>query len=360
MTQIKNNINTYADLTAYNADTNKDYPNVSYIEGTDEVKWAEDPYYTCKVVYLDGHTKYITTDTVEQSQVYSTDSTSSEYRENVKKLYINCTTMNFSCDQMRYVEWIEFKSATPPTFSTYNWNGVQGFYCPIYVPSESLETYRTAFLNVSASAQVICAILSKQNQVEIGHISFNTTVNVAANQFFINKGNRITEVRKNGSIISETGTDMISGTIDVYYKEKRMSPIMMFNTRSVTGKITDVYLDNGTTNLQQMLLNGYVDNFTNIPNSIEYMSTIDWYYNKAAADTPTFNVPTSVEYIGPYCFNEYKGDIICNIATPPILGGGNSFKSSTDYKIYVPAASVSAYQAATYWSTYAAKIFAIS
>lgn len=36
---MRNNINTYADLTAYNADTNKDFPNISYIEGTAEVKW---------------------------------------------------------------------------------------------------------------------------------------------------------------------------------------------------------------------------------------------------------------------------------------------------------------------------------
>ena len=35
----QNNINTYADLTAYNADLNKEYPNISYIKGTDEVKW---------------------------------------------------------------------------------------------------------------------------------------------------------------------------------------------------------------------------------------------------------------------------------------------------------------------------------
>ena len=39
MSTIKNNINTYADLTAYNADLNKEYPNISYIQGTDEVKW---------------------------------------------------------------------------------------------------------------------------------------------------------------------------------------------------------------------------------------------------------------------------------------------------------------------------------
>ena len=35
----QNNINTYADLTAYNADQNKDFPNISYIQGSDEVKW---------------------------------------------------------------------------------------------------------------------------------------------------------------------------------------------------------------------------------------------------------------------------------------------------------------------------------
>lgn len=42
MSTIKNNINTYADLTAYNADTNKEYPNVSYIQGTDNVLWEKE------------------------------------------------------------------------------------------------------------------------------------------------------------------------------------------------------------------------------------------------------------------------------------------------------------------------------
>lgn len=42
MSTIKNNINTYADLTAYNADTNKEYPNVSYIQGTNNVLWEKE------------------------------------------------------------------------------------------------------------------------------------------------------------------------------------------------------------------------------------------------------------------------------------------------------------------------------
>ena len=39
MTKILNHINTYADLTAYNNDMGKDFPNISYIQGSDEVKW---------------------------------------------------------------------------------------------------------------------------------------------------------------------------------------------------------------------------------------------------------------------------------------------------------------------------------
>lgn len=39
MAQIANYINSYSDNTAYSSDQSKDFPNISYIEGTDEVKW---------------------------------------------------------------------------------------------------------------------------------------------------------------------------------------------------------------------------------------------------------------------------------------------------------------------------------
>lgn len=57
----QNNINTYADLTAYNADTNKDYPNVSYIVGMDEVKYATDPRVVCvyNITDTSGATKLL-------------------------------------------------------------------------------------------------------------------------------------------------------------------------------------------------------------------------------------------------------------------------------------------------------------
>ena len=45
-------------------------------------------------------------------------------------------------------------------------------------------------------------------------------------------------------------------------------------------------------------------------------------------------------------------------ATPPTLGA-NAFNNTT-CKIYVPDASVSAYKAATNWSTYASRIFSLT
>lgn len=57
---LKNNINTYADTATYNADILKDFPNISYIEGTDEVKWNKyDPVHVV-CVYDVTSIKYAT------------------------------------------------------------------------------------------------------------------------------------------------------------------------------------------------------------------------------------------------------------------------------------------------------------
>ena len=42
MTKILNHINTYADLTAYNNDKDKNYPNIAYIIESNEVKWVKE------------------------------------------------------------------------------------------------------------------------------------------------------------------------------------------------------------------------------------------------------------------------------------------------------------------------------
>ena len=72
-------------------------------------------------------------------------------------------------------------------------------------------------------------------------------------------------------------------------------------------------------------------------------------------------IPSSVTSIGDSAFNGCYALGIATIlaTTPPALGGTNAFNTTYQKRIYVPAASVSAYKAATNWSTFASIIYAI-
>lgn len=72
-------------------------------------------------------------------------------------------------------------------------------------------------------------------------------------------------------------------------------------------------------------------------------------------------IGSSVDYIGNYAFRGCSGltSITINATTPPTLGNAKVFASTNDCPIYVPAASVSAYQSAAYWSSLSSRIQAI-
>lgn len=81
-------------------------------------------------------------------------------------------------------------------------------------------------------------------------------------------------------------------------------------------------------------------------------------------------IPSSVTFIGDqaFCDSVYLQSITCYATTPPELeihttswgtSGYMNFSSTGNCPIYVPAASVDAYKAATGWNTYASRIQAI-
>lgn len=207
MTQIKNNINTYADLTAYNADLNKDFPNISYIQGTDEVKWNKyDPDHivcvynvtstssTTKLLNNDWNITYQIIDGVQQSSVqmnYTFDTLGEhivKYKINGTQLgtgtsYVNgvfykCTSLTSvtipinitsiwkyvfrQCTSLITVNIpntvtsigdqvfrqctsltsVTIKATTPPTLDITAFTDTNN--CPIYVPAESVNTYKEA------------------------------------------------------------------------------------------------------------------------------------------------------------------------------------------------------------------------
>ena len=177
MSTIKNHINTYPDIAGYNADTNKDFPNVSYIEGTDEVKWVkEDPDHIVAV--------YNVTNTISETKLLNTSTgVTYEIIDGVKKVALTtyrfdtrgehivkyklsdatiAYTLFYKCIKLTSVTIpnsvtsigssafngcssltsVTVEATTPPTlgsnvFQDSNANLV------IYVPAESVEAYKT-------------------------------------------------------------------------------------------------------------------------------------------------------------------------------------------------------------------------
>ncbi|MBQ4503063.1 MAG: leucine-rich repeat domain-containing protein [Alistipes sp.] len=72
----------------------------------------------------------------------------------------------------------------------------------------------------------------------------------------------------------------------------------------------------------------------------------------------TITIPNSVSSIGDYAFQYCSSlkSVYCKPTTPPQGGDDMFYNNATGRKIYVPRASESAYEAAEYWSDYAADI----
>lgn len=77
---------------------------------------------------------------------------------------------------------------------------------------------------------------------------------------------------------------------------------------------------------------------------------------------PEITIPSTVTRIEQWAFGDCTllKDLTCLATTPPDISGGGDAGFSNLTNIYVPAASVSAYQSASVWSNYASKIQAIS
>ena len=202
MTKILNHINTYADLTAYDNDNDKNYPNIAYIIETNEVRWekVKPVIVVCKynVTSTSNATEllgsitgitYQIIDDVKQDTVKSTytfdtlgehtvkyklDGTSIAdnafyYCDNLTSITIpnsvnsigssafyNCTGLTsinipdgvtsigyYAFSQCTSLTSIIINATTPPRL------GDLGTFdntndCPIYVPAESVDAYKNA------------------------------------------------------------------------------------------------------------------------------------------------------------------------------------------------------------------------
>lgn len=96
---------------------------------------------------------------------------------------------------------------------------------------------------------------------------------------------------------------------------------------------------------------------TVIPSTV---TTIDNYAFYSCSGLTSVDIPSTVTKIGTNSFFNCSGltSVTVNATTPPTVGS-LAFDSTNECPIYVPAASVDAYKAATNWSRYASRIQAI-
>ena len=215
MTKILNHINTYADLTAYDNDKDKNYPNIAYIQETNEVKWVKEnqDIVVCKynVTSTSEATKLLNSsigityqiiDDIKQDTVQTTYTFDTLGEHTVKykldgtsienSAFYNCTSLTSitipnsvtsiglqafyrcsgltsvtignsvtSIDGEAFIDCtaltsVTIQATTPPTLSNKNaFDNTNN--CPIYVPAESVNAYKTA-TNWSSLASRIQAI----------------------------------------------------------------------------------------------------------------------------------------------------------------------------------------------------------
>lgn len=120
-----------------------------------------------------------------------------------------------------------------------------------------------------------------------------------------------------------------------------------------------INLPNGITSLGSVAFANCLNfRYINIPNSLTSIPSYCFYNCDGLSDIELHNGITS---IGEYAFGNCSGiySITLYNSTPPTLGSNALNGTSSNLKIYVPSSAVNTYKAASGWSNYSDKIYAI-
>ena len=289
MSTIKNNINTYANLTAYNADTTKDFPNVSYIEELEEVKYSD------TVIYV----------------TYNVTSTSS------------ATKLLNSNSSITYQIIDGVKQDTVQTTYTFDTLG------------EHTVKYKYSVTSIGAYAFLNCTSLTNVTIL-------NGIIDIDNNAF-------------NGC------TNLTSITVGDFISQNKFTTT--YNINRIFPNLNKCIISKGVTSISNLAF--YMASTTavtnlniTIPNSVTSIGASAFRKNTRLL---TLTIPNSVTSIGNYVVEGCTSltSITVEATTPPTLGTNVFNNNASGRKIYVPAASVDTYKAASGWSTYASDIEAI-
>jgi hypothetical protein len=209
----------------------------------------------------------------------------------------------FNCGSL---EEIVCESTTPPTLGMQAFNNTSD--CPIYVPCEAVDDYKTAMNWSTYKDRIQC----HQETGTILYLNDSSTVVIPDN---VLTQALISDVYSGTVIACEIGNNVTEIGDDAFYDCSSLN--------SVT-----------------------------IPNSVTSIGGSAFWY---CSSLTSITIPNSVTSIGNAAFYGCSSleEIVCESTTPPTLGM-QAFNNTSDCPIYVPNSAVSTYKSS--WAGYASRI----
>jgi hypothetical protein len=405
MTKILNHINTYADLTAYNNDKEKDYPNISYIQGSDEVKWNKyDPDHivavynvtsTSEATKLLLNTRNISKmwiDGVEQPSVVDsytfdtlgehivkiglsnkTDSKGCSFRfcnniisaiipSNVSWVYSYCFAQceNFASiiiqNGVKYIDnnafWLDTKLTNVTIPNSVTRIGKEVFNNCLGLTSITIPDSVTSIGDYAfSSCSGLTSVTIPDSVTSIGISAFGSCTGLTS--IVVDSANTVYDSRDNCNAIINTSTnELIRGCKNTIIPNTVTS--IGQDAFSGCNSLTSINIPDSVTSI-----GGYafsqcegLKNIT-IPDSVTSIGNGAF---QNCSGLTSIDIPSSVTSIGNQAFLSCTSltSITIKATTPPTLTSTNVFINTNNCPIYVP--DVEAYSQATNWSSLADRL----
>ncbi len=158
-----------------------------------------------------------------------------------------------------------------------------------------------------------------------------------------------------GGCTSLTNISVDSGN-SVYDSRNNCNAIIETATNTLIAGCKNTIIPNTVTSIGSSAFSGCTGlTSITIPDSVTSIASSTFY---GCTGLTSITIPDSVTSIGDRAFNNCKSLAEVNVKATKVPTGGSTmfYNCSSSLVIYVPTASVSAYQVATNWSTYSSKI----
>lgn len=183
----------------------------------------------------------------------------------------------------------------------------------------------------------------------IGNEAFSSCYSLASIK--VESGNSVYDSRDNCNAIIETASNTLIAGCKNTTIPNSVTSIGNRAFYECTG-LTSLNIPNSVTTLDEAAFYGCSGlTEVTIPNSV---TAIGHYAFECCRALTKVTIPNSVTTIGYSAFFECSGltSVICHATTPPTLAGNNVFSNYTTATLYVPSASLQAYQTTDEWNRF--------